>query len=90
MVALKDAIAEINKKKLGSPFKELNPIRMLGKYIANNQIREKRKEDINKLIMQVDDLKLDGETRERKAMIRAITNKAKLENTYKKLDKAKK
>ena len=90
MVALKDAIAEINKKKLGSPFAELSPIRMLGKYIANNQIREKRKEDINKLIMQVDDLKLDGENRERKEMIRRNINKAKLENAYKKLDKAKK
>ena len=90
MVAMKEAIEKIQKKnKTKSLLSAGTPIRMLGQYIANNQIRKKRKEEINKLIMQVDDMKLDGETRERKRYIKNLIARAKLENTYKKLDEAK-
>jgi hypothetical protein len=90
MVAMKEAIEKIkNKNKTKSLLSAGTPIRMLGQYIANKQIRKKRKEEINKLIMQVDDMKLDGETRERKRYIKNLIARAKLENTYKKLDEAK-
>ena len=64
-----------------------SPIRMLGQYVANKQMEKKGKEEINKLIMQVDDLKLDGETNERKEYINKLINEAKYKMHLEKQEK---
>ena len=78
MADMKEEVAKIKKKyKPNSVLSAGTPIRMLGQYIANKQMKSKSKQEINKLIMQVDDFKLDGETRERKKYIRGLIARAK-------------
>ena len=76
MVAMKDAIAE--RKKKTKKLSLLNtPLRSINAYLANRRADKKEAEDINKMVMQVDDFKLDGETRERKKYIRGLIARAK-------------
>ena len=71
---MKDAIAE--RKKKTKKLSLLNtPLRSINAYLANKRADKKETEDINKMVMQVDNFKLDGETRERKKYIRGLIAK---------------
>jgi len=61
-----------------------SPIRILARYLNNKDLAKKEKMEINKLIMQVDDLKEDGEKRKHDAKVKSIINKINTELEYKK------
>ena len=76
MVAMKDAIAE--RKSKTKKLSLLNtPLRSLNAYLANKRATKKEAEDINKMIMQVDDMELDGLERKRKEEVRSIMLRVK-------------
>ena len=73
---MKDAIDD--RKKKTKKLSLLNtPLRSINAYLANKRADKKETEDINKMIMKVDDFKLDGETRERKAYVKSLILRAK-------------
>jgi hypothetical protein len=87
MADMKAEVAKIKEKyKSKSVISAGTPIRMLGQYIANKQMKNKSKQEINKLIMKVDDLKLDGETRKVKNYIKSLTIRSKRKLRNEKLD----
>jgi hypothetical protein len=76
MVAMKDAIAE--RKSKTKKLSLLNtPLRSLNAYLANKRATKKEAEDINKMIMQVDDMELDGLERKRKEELRSVMLRVK-------------
>ena len=76
MVAMKDAIAE--RKSKTKKLSLLNtPLRSLNAYLANKRATKKEAEDINKMIMKVDDMELDGLERKRKEEVRSIMLRVK-------------
>lgn len=90
MADMKAEVAKIKDKyKSKSVISAGTPIRMLGQYIANKQMKNKSKQEINKLIMKVDNLKLDGETREMQKHIKYITLQSKRKLRNERLDKEK-
>ena len=73
---MKDAIAE--RKKKTKKLSLLNtPLRSLNAYLANKRATKKEAEDINKMIMKVDDMELDGLERKRKAELKSIVLRVK-------------
>jgi hypothetical protein len=76
MVAMKDAIEK--RKSQTKKLSLLNtPLRSLNAYLANKRATKKEAEDINKMVMQVDDMELDGLERKRKAELRSIMLRVK-------------
>ena len=76
MVAMDTAIAE--RKKKTKKLSLLNtPLRSINAYLANKRATKKEAEDINKMIMKVDDFKLDGLERKRKQELKSIMIRAK-------------
>jgi len=64
-----------------------SPIRILARYLNNKDLAKKEKMEINKLIMQVDDLKGDDEKRRHDAKVKTIIDKINLEMEIKKAKK---
>ena len=64
-----------------------SPIRILARHLNNKDLAKKEKMEINKLIMQVDDLKGDDEKRRHDAKVKSIIDKINLELEYKKAKK---
>ena len=64
-----------------------SPIRILARYLNNKDLAKKEKMEINKLIMQVDDLKGDDEKRRHDSKVKSIIDKINLELEYKKAKK---
>ena len=84
---MKDAIAD--RKKKTKKLSLLNtPLRSINAYLANKRADKKETEDINKMIMKVDNLKLDGETRERKAYVNRLILNAKRKMAFEKREEA--
>ena len=76
MVAMKDAIEK--RKSQTKKLSLLNtPLRSLNAYLANKRATKKEAEDINKMVMQVDDMELDGLERKRKAELRSVMLRVK-------------
>ena len=76
MVAMKDAIEK--RKSQTKKLSLLNtPLRSLNAYLANKRATKKEAEDINKMIMKVDDMELDGLERKRKAELKSIVLRVK-------------
>lgn len=76
MVAMKDAIEK--RKSQTKKLSLLNtPLRSLNAYLANKRATNKEAEDINKMIMKVDDMELDGLERKRKAELKSIVLRVK-------------
>ena len=84
---MKDAIAD--RKKKTKKLSLLNtPLRSINAYLANKREDKKETEDINKMIMKVDNFKLDGETRERKAYVNRLILNAKRKMAFEKREEA--
>jgi hypothetical protein len=76
MVAMKEAIEK--RKSQTKKLSLLNtPLRSLNAYLANKRATKKEAEDINKMIMKVDDMELDGLERKRKEELRSIMLRVK-------------
>ena len=76
MVAMKEAIEK--RKSQTKKLSLLNtPLRSLNAYLANKRATKKETEDINKMIMKVDDMELDGLERKRKEELRSIMLRVK-------------
>ena len=76
MVAMKEAIEK--RKSQTKKLSLLNtPLRSLNAYLANKRATKKEAEDINKMIMQVDDMELDGLERKRKEELRSVMLRVK-------------
>jgi len=76
MVAMKDAIEK--RKSQTKKLSLLNtPLRSLNAYLANKRATKKEAEDINKMVMQVDDMELDDLERKRKAELRSVMLRVK-------------
>ena len=89
---MKKEIAKIKKKNKKLPIFDVKsgivtPIRMLGRYLQNKKLPAKEKAEINKLIMQVDNFKGDGDKRKMDAKVNSMMLRIKRKLDIKKENK---